>query len=270
VEVILAGPGRAGLSLALALTGARHRLCGVLARSLDGLEAAASALPGVPWLDWHEPLPAADLLVIAVDDGAIAEVAQRLAPQAGAVRGAVHLSGLTPVAALGALACPTGSFHPLQTLPNPRDGAARLRGAWVAITAPDDALFHRLVELAQSMGCRPFALADDRKALYHAAASAAANYPVAVLAVARRLFEAAGVGFGVAEPLIRAAVENALALGPEAALTGPVARGDAGTVAAQLEAVRHGVPDLAEAFAALARTAARIAGTEAIIDEALQ
>ena len=272
MEVILAGLGRAGLALALALAGAGHRLAGVLARRLEGLEAAAATLPGVRWLDWHEPLPPADLLIVSVGDGAIAEVAGRLAPQAGSVRGAVHLSGLTSVGALAALApsCPIGSFHPLQTLPDPRHGAARLKGAWVAITAPDDAFFHRLVELAQSIGCHPFALADDRKALYHAAASAAANYPVAALAMSRRLFEAAGVGFGVAEPLVRAAVENALALGPDAALTGPVARGDAGTVAAQVEAVRHGAPDLAEAFVALARAAAHLAGTEGLIEEALR
>ncbi|MBN2113186.1 MAG: DUF2520 domain-containing protein [Acidimicrobiia bacterium] len=271
MEVILAGPGRAGLSLALALTGAGHRLAGVLARRLEGLEAASAVLPGARWLEWHEPLPPADLLVIAVSDAAVAEVAGRLAPQAGAVAGVVHLSGLTSVGALGAFApaCPIGCFHPLQTLPNPRDGAARLKGAWVALTCDDDALFHRLVELAQSIGCRPFSLADDRKALYHAAASAAANYPVAALAVARRLFEAAGVGFGVAEPLVRAAVENALTLGPEAALTGPVARGDAGTVAAQMEAVHHGAPDLAEAFAALARATAEVAGTASRIEEAL-
>jgi predicted short-subunit dehydrogenase-like oxidoreductase (DUF2520 family) len=125
------------------------------------------------------------------------------------------------------------------------------------------------VQLAQSIGCHPFALADERKALYHAAASAAANYPVAALAMARRLFEAAGVGFGVAEPLIRAAVDNALRLGPEEALTGPVARGDAVTVRAQVEAVGAGAPELAEDFAALARATARLAGTAADIEDAL-
>ena len=272
MEVILAGPGNAGLSICLALAAAGHRVVGVLGQDYDELTAASVLLPGVPWLEWHEPLPRADLLILAVTDRAIPEVAERLAPGAGAVRGAVHLSGLTPVGALGPLAdvCPVGSFHPLQTLPNPRDGAARLKGAWVAVTCRDDGLFHRLVEMAQSLGCRPFALADEQKALYHAAASAAANYPVAALAMARRLFEAAGVGFGVAEPLVRAAVDNALALGPEAALTGPAARGDAGTVAAQVQAVRRGAPELAEAFVALARAAARLAGTEAAIEEALQ
>ena len=270
MDVILAGPGRAGLSVGLALAGAGHRLAGVLARRLEGLEAAAAILPGAPWLDWHEPLPPADLLVVAVSDRAIAEVAGRLAPHAGAVRGAVHLSGLTSAGAMATLPCPVGSFHPMQTLPNPRDGAARLRGAWVAITCADDGLFQVLVELAGSIGSHPFSLADDRKALYHAAASSAANYPVAALAMARRLFEAAGVGFAAAEPLIRAAVDNALALGPEAALTGPVARGDAGTVAAQLEAVRQGAPELAEAFAAMVRATARLAGTEAAIGEALR
>jgi predicted short-subunit dehydrogenase-like oxidoreductase (DUF2520 family) len=272
VEVILVGPGNAGLSVCLALSAAGHQVSGVLGRSYEELNEAAGLLPGIRWLEWDEPLPPADLLVIAVSDRAIAEVAGRLAPGAGAVRGAVHLSGLTPVAALGPLepSCPVGSFHPLQTLPNPRDGAARLKGAWVAVTCRDDGLFHLLVDLADSIGCHPFSLADDRKALYHAAASAAANYPVAALAMARRLFEAAGVGFGVAEPLVRAAVENALSLGPEAALTGPAARGDAGTVAAQVEAVRRGAPELAEAFIALARAAARLAGTEEAIAEALQ
>ena len=232
MDVILVGPGRAGLAVCLALVDAGHRVVGVLARDFEGLEAASAALPGGRWLDWHEALPAADLLLIAVSDGAIPEVAERLAPYAAAARGAVHLSGITSVSTLHPLAvhCPVGSFHPLQTLPNPRDGRDRLRGAWVAVTSEDDGLFRRLVELAQSIGCRPFALADERKALYHAAASAAANYPVAALAMARRLFEAAGVGFGVAEPLVRAAIDNALRLGPEAALTGPVARGDAATV----------------------------------------
>ena len=271
MDVILVGPGRAGLALCLAMVDAGHRVVGVLARDFEGLQAASAALPGARWLDWHEPLPAADLLLVAVSDSAIAGVAERLAPQAAAVRGAVHLSGLTSVNALHSLAvrCPVGSFHPLQTLPNPRDGRERLRGAWVAITSEDDGLFRRLVELAQSIGCRPFALADERKALYHAAASAAANYPVAALAMARRLFEAAGVGFGVAEPLVRAAVENALRLGPEEALTGPVARGEAGTVRAQLEAVAAGAPELAADFAALARATAHLAGTAADIEDAL-
>jgi predicted short-subunit dehydrogenase-like oxidoreductase (DUF2520 family) len=271
MELILVGPGRAGLALCLAMVEAGHRVAGVLARDFEGLQAASAILPGARWLDWHEPLPAADLLLIAVSDGAIAGVAERLAPHAAAVRGAVHLSGLTPLSTLSPLAahCPVGSFHPLQTLPNPRDGRDRLSGAWVGITTEDDGLFARLVELARSLGCRPFALAGERKALYHAAASAAANYPVAALALARRLFEAAGVGFGVAEPLVRAAVDNALRLGPDEALTGPVARGEQGTVRAQVEAVSAGAPELAAAFIAFARATAQLAGTDAEIEEAL-
>jgi predicted short-subunit dehydrogenase-like oxidoreductase (DUF2520 family) len=271
MDVILVGPGRAGLAVCLAMVDAGHRVVGVLARDFEGLQSASATLPGGRWLDWHQALPAADLLLIAVSDGAIGEVAERLAPHAVAVRGAAHLSGLTPVSALSPLAahCPVGSFHPLQTLPNPRDGRDRLPGAWVAITSQDDGLFGRLVELARSMGCRPFALADERKALYHAAAAAAANYPVAALALARRLFEAAGVGFGVAEPLVRAAVDNALRLGPDEALTGPVARGETGTVRAQVEAVSAGAPELAAAFTAFVRATARLAGTEAEIEDAL-
>ena len=263
MDVIVAGPGRAGQSLALRLAGSGHRLAGVLARDPEAGAAAADFLR-TPALEWRAPLPAADLLVLAVSDDAIAEVAGLLAPLAGAVEAVVHLSGVTPVAVLEPLrgSCRLGSFHPLQTLPSPEVGAARLEGAFVAITAEEDLFADRLFALAASIGAHPFELEDDDKALYHAAATAAGNYPVVVLAMARDLFAAAGVDFAAARPLVEAVIENAFTLGPEAALTGPASRGDVGTVLAQLEAVTAARPDLAPGFAALARATARIAGTE--------
>jgi predicted short-subunit dehydrogenase-like oxidoreductase (DUF2520 family) len=227
-------------------------------------------LDSVP-LAWDRPLPSADLLVVAVRDDAVTEVAARLAAVAGAVDAAVHVSGVTPVSALAPLAAsgPVGSLHPLQTLPSPEAGARKLAGAWVAVTSDDEPLAGRLSALAASLGARPFRLEDHHKPLYHAAAVAAANYPVAVLAMAERLFAAAGVDFAAAEPLVAAAVGNAFALGPTAALTGPVARGDAGAVAANVDAVRWAAPDLLEDFVALARATARVAGTTEAVDGAL-
>lgn len=270
MDLVLVGPGRAGSSLAIAATDAGHRLVGVLARDPAAGGAAAERF-ACPQLGWDADLPAADLAIIAVRDDAIGEVAARLAGKAGAVTGAVHLSGLAPVAVLAPLAGPpVGSFHPLQTLPTPEAGAERIPGAWIAVTSDDDFLADRLFALAGSIGAHPFELADEVKPLYHAGAAAAANFPLAALSMARRLLEAAGVPFEAAIPLAQAVLANALVMGPEAALTGPAARGDAGTVAAQLAAVRAAVPDLAEDFAAITLAVARVAGTVGTIGPALQ
>ena len=269
MNLILVGPGRAGRAVSLAAKDAGHRLVGVLARDPEAARSAAEELSGEA-LPWEGDLPAADLLLIAVRDDAIGEVVARLAGRVRAVEGAAHLSGLVPAAALRPLGIPWGSLHPLQTMPNPQAGAERLAGAWFAVTAEDDYLADRLFALAASLGGRPFELEDEAKPLYHAAAAAAANYPLASLAMARRLFEAAGVPFEAAGPLVRAVVDNALSLGPEEALTGPIARGDVATVRAQVAAVRSSLPELAADYEALARATARVAGTTDLVEEALR
>lgn len=263
MDIVLVGPGRAGLALSLRLTDAGHAVVGVLARDRTDAVAAADRLGGGP-LRWDEPLPSADLLLVAVRDDAIEEVAVRLSRRAGSVEGAVHLSGVGSVdllRPLGRTGLAIGSFHPLQTIPTPEAGAARLEGAWAAITSDDDLFADRLFSLAASMGMRPFELLDDAKPLYHAAAAAAANFPLAALAMSQRLFEGAGVPFEAAAPLVRAVVGNALEMGPAEALTGPIARGDIGTVRRQLEAVRELDAGLAEDFSAMGRATARVSGT---------
>lgn len=270
MDLILVGPGRAGLALSLASLEAGHAVVGVLARDPAAARAAADRLGGSA-LSWEGALPRADLLVVAVRDDAIEEVAHLLAGKAAAIEGAVHLSGLKSASALSPLGGPpVGSFHPLQTLPTPEVGAARLGGAWIAVTAADDYLSDRLFAFASSLGAKPFELENAAKPLYHAAAAAAANLTLAALAMSRRLFEGAGVDFEVAAPLVRGVVENALEMGPERALTGPAARGDVGTVRAQLAAVRAFDPGLGEDFTAMVRATARVAGTLDQIEAALQ
>ncbi len=218
MDVILAGPGRAGLALSLHLAASGHAITGVLGRDPDGLERAVSAL-STARLEWDADLPAADLLVLAVRDDAIEPVAERLAERVGAVAGAVHLSGLVSVSALQALRGPSlGSLHPLQTLPTSEAGAARLSGAWVAITASDDLFADTLFSLASSLGMRPFEIDDESKALYHAAAASSSNYVITALALAERMFGAAGVPFEAAGPLVRAVIDNALEMGPAASV----------------------------------------------------
>jgi predicted short-subunit dehydrogenase-like oxidoreductase (DUF2520 family) len=200
--------------------------------------------------------------MLATRDAAINPVALQLAKKELDIGAAVHVSGLTPVDALAPLAeqgLAIGSFHPLQTLPNPEAGAARMAGAFVAITA-DAELQELLFGLARDLGATPFPLGDDKKPLYHAAATAAANFPLAAFAMASDLFAAAGVPWEAARPLVEAVVANAFDLGPRAALTGPVARGDTQTVSSQLQAVATDTPEWRTAFARFVEALAALTG----------
>jgi len=261
MNIELHGPGRAGGALAIAAHRAGHRIVGIFGRS----ESAIRSLSDVVRVESGSP----DLRVIAVSDDAIGVVVESLADLAPVPT--VHLSGLVPVSALAPIeqrGAPIGSFHPLQTLPTPAIGADRLPGAWVAITASGP-FGGDLADFARSLGCMPFDLADQDKAIYHAAAASAANYPLAALALAERLFSAAGVPFEASRPLVDAIVANAYAMGPAEALTGPIARGDSGTVAKQVEAVAS-VGELEDlVFRSFAKGTSAIAGAEADIEEAI-
>lgn len=259
MNIEIHGSGRAAGALVLASARAGHRIVGIRARN------AAAAAEIEELVEMSEGTP--ELRVIAVSDAAIREVADQIAGEDPIptvhVSGAVPLAALDPVRDVGA---DVGSFHPLQTLPSAEIGAMRLEGAWIAITA-DGRLRKALEDWARSLGGVPFLLDDDKKPLYHAAAAASANFPLASLGVAEELFGQAGVPFEAARPLIEAIVANAFEMGPRPALTGPIARGDAGTVAAQLEAVDAHVPAAAAIFRDLSRATALYAGaTPEVLD----
>jgi predicted short-subunit dehydrogenase-like oxidoreductase (DUF2520 family) len=261
MDITLVGPGRAGMALAIAAREAGHVVSGILGTSRAATDSAAAAVGAAPLIA-GEPLGSGDLLVIAVRDAQIREVADALAPGTAGFGAAIHLSGLAPIGVLAAIeaAGPAiGSFHPLQTLPTPETGAARLAGAWIGVTA-DEPVRSVLHSFAVSLGARPFDVPDDAKALYHAAAAAAANFPLAALTMAHDLFRTAGVPFEVARPLVEAVVANAFELGPRAALTGPVARGDSATVAAQLRAVRGAEADWLGPFEVFVEVLAGLVG----------
>jgi predicted short-subunit dehydrogenase-like oxidoreductase (DUF2520 family) len=138
--------------------------------------------------------------------------------------------------------CAVGAFHPLQTFAAP--DPARLAGAWAAVAGPP-----AVADLARELGAHPFVVLDDRRAAYHAAAVVASNHLVALLGQVERLAELAGVPFDAFLPLVQSAVANCADRGPAAALTGPVARGDATTVAAHLDALPDAEHDAYRALA---------------------
>lgn len=263
LRIVVVGPGRAGLSLALAAHRAGHSIEALLGREGTGAKAAKVNARA---LGMGDPLPPADLIVVAVRDADIGEVATALGPQSAP---AVHLSGLSEVELLAPMGSEIGSFHPLQTLPTPQRGAEVLRGAYIAVTTSRPELRALLHGLAHSLDAHPFDLDPSAKAMYHAGASAVSNFVTAALALGADALGAAGVPFDVARPLTEAAVASAFELGPAAALTGPIARGDVSTVIAQRAALASVSADLEASFVEMARATARLAGTEAILEEAL-
>lgn len=262
MNIELHGPGRAGGAVCLAASRSGHRIVGVFGRNRDAADELAD-LVGVE-------RGTADLRIIAVSDNAIADVADALTDEEPTPT--VHLSGAVPVVALQALAdlsIPTGSFHPLQSLPSVEAGADRLPGSFVGVTA-DRELAKQLAAFASSIGCTPFDVTDAQKPLYHAAATAVANFPLACLALGADLFGAAGISFESSRPLVEAIVANAFELGPEAALTGPIARGDTNTVRRQLEAVSARGDAQRAAFLGFASATAELAGVSDLFREVLE
>lgn len=189
----------------------------------------------------EDPPADADAILIAVPDGAIAEVAARLASVHLPSRIPVlHASGSRSLDILDPLAQrghPVGSVHPLAAIADPVEGADRLSGATWGVEG-DGASAELAERIVAACGGRALHVAPGGKAAYHAAAVFASNYAVALLSVAERLLEQAGVDAPDARPALAAlaagAVENVAARGPVEALTGPVVRGDVETVALHL------------------------------------
>jgi predicted short-subunit dehydrogenase-like oxidoreductase (DUF2520 family) len=266
--IAVVGAGRAGGALAIALTSAGRSVVAVASRDAGhaavlaagvGARAAPTALAAIS---------AADLTLFTVPDAAIAGVAASVAESGPDLRGraVVHCSASLGIGALAALR-PTGAsvgcLHPFQALAG-AESAPLLRGALMAIEA-DPALEAPLRRLAEDLGGQPIELRPGTRALYHAAAVLAGNAPLALLSAASELLVAAGLEQPAAEEaligLMEGALANARRVGPRAALTGPVARGDTATVAAHLEAL-HERPDTAALYRALTQAILLLAGEE--------
>jgi predicted short-subunit dehydrogenase-like oxidoreductase (DUF2520 family) len=192
-----------------------------------------------------EATAGSELVLIATPDDAITELAQELAQDGAITRDQVvlHLSGLLDRRALQPLeetgaAC--GSFHPIQSVADPASAAERLKGAYVGIEGDERALV-AAERLANTLRMVPVRIPAEAKPAYHAAAAFVANYTVALVGVAERLARSAGVAPDVAGklylPLLGGAVANLTSLGPAAALTGAVRRGDVQTIQSHLEAL---------------------------------
>jgi len=251
------GAGHVGLVLGRAFAAAGWPVVAVASRDPERRARFQAAVPGAR--AYPEATPVLDDVEIAfltVPDDAIATVAAGLRLYAG--QGLVHTSGLVPAAVLApALSAGTlaASFHPLVAFAREDEALAALPGATVALEG-DEPLVSLLAELATAIGAQPVRVPAGAKAAYHAAAVMAAGAEIALLDAIVSLGRGAGLdeaaSLAVYLPLVRQALAGAETLGVRAALTGPLVRGDVGTVRAHLEALARLAPDTLDLYRATA------------------
>ncbi|MFE3589277.1 Rossmann-like and DUF2520 domain-containing protein [Streptomyces niveus] len=261
LTVGVVGSGRVGPALAAALQLAGHRPVAASGVSDASVRRAAVLLPDVPLVTPADVLARAELVLLTVPDDALPGLVEGLA-ETGAVRPGqllVHTSGryganvLAPALHAGALPL---ALHPAMTFTGTSVDVQRLAGCSFGVTAPDE-LRLAAEALVIEMGGEPEWIEEDARPLYHAALALGANHLVTLVAQSMELLGKAGVTAPdrMLGPLLGAALDNALRSG-DAALTGPVARGDAGTVAAHIAELREHAPAAVPGYLAMARTTA--------------
>jgi predicted short-subunit dehydrogenase-like oxidoreductase (DUF2520 family) len=255
------GTGRAGAVLGAALARAGHPVVAAYAVSDTSRLRAEALLPGVPLLPVPEVVAAADLVLLTVPDDALPDLVAGLA-STGTFRAGqfvAHASGrygygvLDPATRAGSLPL---ALHPVMTLTGTSLDLVRLTGCPFGVTAPEP-LRHAAEALVVEMGGEPVWVDERDRVLYHAALAQGANHLVTLVAQTLDLLRDAGVDqpSRLVGPLLSAALDNALRQG-DAALTGPVSRGDAGTVAAHVRAIGDSSETTRSTYVALARATA--------------
>ncbi|MEU4451373.1 DUF2520 domain-containing protein [Nocardioides sp. NPDC023903] len=259
LRVGVVGAGRVGAVLAAALRSAGHEIVAVAGESDASRARIASLLPGVPVEKPTAVARACDLLLLTVPDDMLGNVVKTMT-DAGAIRPGMyvaHTSGrhglaiLEPAAAIGAHVM---AVHPAMTFSGTSVDLARLTGCVFGLTAatPADRAFAEA--LVHDLGGKPMWVPEEMRTLYHAGLAHGANHLVTLVTEAMEILSAAGATdpAGTLRPLLTAALDNALDHG-DAALTGPIVRGDAGTVAAHLDDIRTNAPQTLASYVSMAR-----------------
>lgn len=279
LKVGIISAGRVGTALGAALERADHVVVACSAVSAASRRRAAQRLPDTLVRPTDDVAANAELLILAVPDAELASLVSGLAATGAVKPGTIvaHTSGANGIGILAPLAdlgCVPLAIHPAMTFTGADEDIARLTDTCFGVTAADEIGYAIAQALVLEIGGEPFRVREDARTLYHAALAHASNHVVTVVSDALEALRTAlwgaellgqetvgdapgGIAERVIAPLARAALENTLQRG-QAALTGPVARGDAPAVARHLAALAEVNPELVEAYRACAlRTAQR-------------
>lgn len=280
--------GRVGTALGVALERAEHVVVACSAISHQSRERAAARLPDTAVLPVQDVAARAELLLLAVPDAELVALISGLAATDAVRPGTivVHTSGMNGVGVLEPLTaqgCIPLAIHPAMTFTGSDEDIARLPDTCFGVTALDEIGYAIGQALVLEIGGEPFRVREDARMLYHSALAHAGNHLITVVLDAVEALHAAlrgqellgqelvgdapgGLAERIVGPLARASLENALQRG-QAALTGPVARGDAAAVAAHLRAFGEVDPELAQAYRSNSlRTAQRAHAPKDVFD----
>ena len=288
LKVGVISAGRVGTALGAAWERADHVVVACSAISAASRRLAQRRLPDTPVLTVPDVADRAELLLLSVPDAELLGLVNGLVATGAVHRGTIvaHTSGANGVALLAPLTaqgCIPLAIHPAMTFTGTDEDVSRLSEACFGITAADEIGYAIAQALVLEIGGEPFRVDEDARTLYHAALAHGSNHVVTLIADALTALRAAlseqgllgqesvgdapgGLAERIIGPLARAALENTLSRG-QAALTGPVARGDAAAVAAHLAALDEVDPELAQAYCADSlRTAQRAKAPEEVFD----
>ncbi len=256
--------GRVGAVVGASWAAAGHRVVATSGVSRESVKRAAALLPDVPLRPPDAVVAGVDLALLAVPDDVLPGLVRGLAA-AGSFRAGqivVHTSGahgvsvLTPAAEHGVLPL---ALHPVMTFTGRTEDVARLAACSVGVTAAagDEAAWSVGEALVVEMGAEPVRVPEDVRPLYHAALAHGANHLVTLVSQATELLRATGVAepSAVVRPLLQAALDNALAYG-DAALTGPIVRGDVQTVRDHLAKLAGTSLETLDSYVAMGRATA--------------
>jgi len=264
VKLGFIGAGTVGTALAVRLSNRGYQVAAVSSRSQSSAENLAQAVSGCHVFNNNQDLAdAAELVFITTPDDAIAPVASEIRWHAG--QSVVHCSGadstdvLEPARKLGTQ---VGAFHPLQTFAGVREAIENMPGSTFALEA-EEPLLTTLKDMATALDGHWIELKASDKVIYHAAAVIACNYLVTLVKLATDLWQSFDIPTQQATqallPLIRGTIHNIDTVGIPKCLTGPIARGDTGTVKKHLNALQKVAPDLLSTYRELGRQTIPIA-----------
>lgn len=265
------GAGTVGTALAVRLRGKDYGVVAVSSRTHASAERLADMVNGCyVYQTSQEVADAADMVFITTPDGVIPQIAAEVKWHQG--QGVIHCSGadsldiLAPAAQIGAL---RGGFHPLQTFATIAYAIENIPGSTFALEA-EEPLLSRLKEMVTALEGRWIVLKPGDKVIYHAAAVMACNYMVTLAKLATDLWKTFGVSTPEATqallPLLRGSLNNLSNVGLPNSLTGPIARGDTGTVRKHIAALDERAPELLPAYEELGRQTIPIALAKGKID----
>lgn len=272
-SVAVVGCGKVGTTLAIWLSKAGYRIAGLASKGPDSAKnaAALTATDHYGRVNW-EMTREADIVFITTPDGIISDVCAGIAQQGGFRKDTVvlHCSGAHPSTILSSAkdsGAVIGSMHPLQSIAAIKTESNPFRDIVVSVEGEDRAV-EIAREIATDLGATSYTIRTEAKMLYHAAAVVASNYLVALLGLSFTLIGKAGIpatdAYSVLQPLISGTLGNIEKVGIPAALTGPISRGDAETVAQHIDAMQAQTPELLSLYRALGIgtvNVARAAGT---------